>query len=171
MTTQFMNIVPSDSDTYSSDACGAGDTDAETLLVTVASSLFDLHEPTDVGNNIELKYFCADCGLNFNQLEELSDHQTKVHTEDCEDPALMMDKCDAMFQCDVCLKVFSEAKILRRHLKIHSPHKPHVCNICDMSFAESSNLTKHKKKHTGELRNIVGKPNLCSVCGKYLVYD
>ncbi|GLV46399.1 uncharacterized protein CBL_20741 [Carabus blaptoides fortunei] len=35
-----------------------------------------------------------------------------------------------------------------------------------MSFAESSNLSKHKKKHTGELRNIKGKPHLCSVCGR-----
>lgn len=70
------------------------------------------------------------------------------------------------YQCDVCKKIFAESKVLRRHLKIHSPNKPHVCNVCNMSFAESSNLTKHKKKHTGELRNIVGKPNLCSVCGK-----
>lgn len=50
----------------------------------------------------------------------------------------------------------------KRHLKIHSPIKPHVCGVCEMSFAESSNLSKHMKKHTGELRNVIGKPNLCS---------
>lgn len=89
------------------------------------------------------------------------------------------------FKCPECPKSFAENKILyvnsdqtkkakkiicflsffshrKRHLKIHSPIKPHVCNICDMSFAESSNLSKHMKKHTGELRNVVGKPNLCS---------
>lgn len=32
--------------------------------------------------------------------------------------------------------------------------------------SKSSNLTKHMKKHTGELRAVQGKPNLCSVCGK-----
>ncbi|EDS33984.1 gastrula zinc finger protein 5-1 [Culex quinquefasciatus] len=53
-----------------------------------------------------------------------------------------------------------------RHSRTHLLHKPHVCNICGMSFAESSNLTKHRRKHTGELRNVVGKPNLCPVCGK-----
>lgn len=35
-----------------------------------------------------------------------------------------------------------------------------------MSFAESSNLRKHEKTHTGELRNVQGKPNLCCACGK-----
>lgn len=70
------------------------------------------------------------------------------------------------YECPECHKVFGENKILKRHLKIHSPIKPHACPECDMSFAESSNLSKHMKKHTGELRNVVGKPNLCSVCGK-----
>lgn len=75
-------------------------------------------------------------------------------------------KTPKSFECPECHKIFAENKILKRHLKIHNPVKPHVCNVCEMAFAESSNLTKHMKKHTGELRNIVGKPNLCSVCGK-----
>lgn len=70
------------------------------------------------------------------------------------------------FECPECHKVFAENKILNRHLKIHNPVKKHVCSECNMSFSESSNLTKHLKKHTGELRNVVGKPNLCAVCGK-----
>lgn len=78
---------------------------------------------------------------------------------------------DLKFACDFCHKRFAENKILKRHLKIHSPNKPHVCTVCNMSFAESSNLTKHKKKHTGELRNVVGKPNLCSVCGECRDFD
>lgn len=68
--------------------------------------------------------------------------------------------------CHVCKKGFPEARILKRHLKIHLDKKPHQCDQCDMSFAESSNLSKHKKKHTGELRNIKGKPHLCSSCGR-----
>lgn len=59
-------------------------------------------------------------------------------------------------------KTFILFSCRKRHLKIHNPNKPHVCNACGMSFAESSNLSKHMKKHTGELRNVVGKPNLCS---------
>lgn len=78
----------------------------------------------------------------------------------------IVDKKPKSFECPECHKIFAENKILKRHLKIHNPIKPHICDVCKMAFAESSNLTKHMKKHTGELRNIVGKPNLCSVCGK-----
>lgn len=71
-----------------------------------------------------------------------------------------------VYICEVCKKPFAEARILKRHMKIHLEKKPHECEECGMTFAESSNLNKHKKKHTGELRNIVGKPHLCSVCGR-----
>lgn len=70
------------------------------------------------------------------------------------------------FECLTCHKIFGQKKVLKRHLKIHNPNKPHVCKTCNMSFVESSNLRKHEKKHTGELRNVQGKPNLCSTCGK-----
>lgn len=79
---------------------------------------------------------------------------------------MMIHPKDLDFTCNVCDKKFTEARILKRHLKIHLDKKPHQCDQCDMSFAESSNLSKHKKKHTGELRNVKGKPHLCSVCGR-----
>lgn len=79
---------------------------------------------------------------------------------------MMVHPKDLDFVCNVCNKGFAEARILKRHVKIHLTEKPHQCDQCDMSFAESSNLSKHKKKHTGELRNIKGKPHLCSVCGR-----
>lgn len=96
------------------------------------------------------------------------DQQSPNESQDLVDekPLVSEDTRDLKFACDFCHKKFAENKILKRHLKIHSPNKPHVCSVCNMSFAESSNLTKHKKKHTGELRNVVGKPNLCSVCGE-----
>lgn len=97
------------------------------------------------------KTTCVDCNVLFDTKENLKVHRQMRHNS---------------FKCHVCDKVFAENKILKRHLKIHNPNKPHSCHICLMKFAESSNLTKHMKKHTGELRAVVGKPNLCSVCGK-----
>lgn len=95
--------------------------------------------------------------------EQQSDEQQNLQEQLATDD---VDVKNLKFACEFCHKRFAENKILKRHLKIHSPNKPHVCSVCNMSFAESSNLTKHKKKHTGELRNVVGKPNLCSVCGE-----
>lgn len=118
------------------------------------NNFFESNTPVDDDDTIIP--FCVECGVEFENVEKLRLHHDSVHQT-----------MKLQYQCDVCKKIFAESKILRRHMKIHSPHKPHVCPTCNMSFAESSNLTKHKKKHTGELRNIVGKPNLCSVCGKF----
>lgn len=110
---------------------------------------------------------------NENEFTESMESDTQHHQSHIE-PQILLDESqliseepkDLKFECEFCHKRFAENKILKRHLKIHSPNKPHICTVCNMSFAESSNLTKHKKKHTGELRNVVGKPNLCSVCGE-----
>lgn len=106
-----------------------------------------------------------------NPMSESSSVDIKIESNAIEES--MKNACDLLtnsskksFECPECHKIFAESKILNRHLKIHNPIKKHKCNECDMTFAESSNLTKHLKKHTGELRNVVGKPNLCAVCGK-----
>lgn len=117
---------------------------------------------------------CAECCLDFETKEKFDTHMKSTHSNDQVDPTMTTsDKKGAnqndaknSFECPECHKIFAERKVLKRHLKIHSPIKPHACPECEMSFAESSNLSKHMKKHTGELRNVVGKPNLCSVCGK-----
>lgn len=116
----------------------------------------------------ESSFNCTTCDLRLDTEKKLeahikSSHRTSDIVETCD---VNKNETNNSFECPDCHKVFAEKKILKRHLKIHSPIKPHACPECDMSFAESSNLSKHKKKHTGELRNIVGKPNLCSVCGK-----
>lgn len=111
---------------------------------------------------------CTECCLDFDTKEKFDTHMESIHTRNAQvDPSMPSDKVEAnkteaknRFECQDCHKVFAERKILKRHLKIHSPIKPHACTECDMSFAESSNLSKHMKKHTGELRNVVGKPNV-----------
>jgi uncharacterized Zn-finger protein len=127
-----------------------------------------------------LKYFCVNCGLNYESEEQLTVSKvfflflsqcsewlfSQNHRESCVRTPQDTVKQHTSLQCEICLKKFADQKALRRHIKIHLGVKPHICNICSMSFTESSNLTKHKKKHTGELRDVLGKPHLCQVCGK-----
>lgn len=127
-----------------------------------------------------MKILCSICSQHFYEQISYENHIQSIHSNENETIAIeeSEEKIEAAemdvnentkkrgFECPECHKVFNENKVLKRHLKIHSPIKPHVCSICNMSFTESSNLSKHLKKHTGELRNVVGKPNLCSVCGK-----
>ncbi|XP_026465500.1 zinc finger protein 2-like [Ctenocephalides felis] len=102
-------------------------------------------------------YYCPECAKGFCNPTDLKVHMMSHIPKTAEKTG---------HTCGVCGKVFPEARILKRHLKIHMETKPHVCDICHKTFAESSNLTKHKKRHTGELRNVVGKPHLCSACGR-----
>lgn len=118
------------------------------IVLTVKDQIFD--EST-------IKLFCVECGIEFSNEVDLQSHQFIEHS---------IGEVISTCQCTVCHKVFSETKILKRHMKTHMKVKPHLCLQCGMSFAESSNLTKHKKKHTGELRNVVGKHHLCNFCGK-----
>lgn len=129
------------------------------IFSTVDDIATDIESETVIG--------CCECNLLFDSASAYNSHVRNVHKTMTETPdvAATTDS-PRSFECPECHKCFPEKKILNRHLKIHNPIKSHACNICNMTFAESSNLTKHMKKHTGELRNVVGKPNLCSACGK-----
>lgn len=59
---------------------------------------------------------------------------------------------------------FHIAKIqLKRHIRTHYVDKPHKCAVCLKGFPEMGSLTRHFKKHTGEVRE---KKFECVTCGK-----
>ncbi|KAJ6632985.1 Zinc finger protein, partial [Pseudolycoriella hygida] len=153
-------IITEAYDTYSNDDSASN---TQNIILTaddaVTELLFQTEEETDENEFTEAI-------LPEEHEQHSENHSLNLQDEMHETPPVSEEMKDLKFACEVCHKRFAENKILKRHLKIHSPIKPHVCSVCNMSFAESSNLTKHKKKHTGELRNVIGKPNLCSVCGK-----
>ncbi|XP_063000762.1 zinc finger and SCAN domain-containing protein 20-like [Elgaria multicarinata webbii] len=63
-------------------------------------------------------------------------------------------------QCPTCRRRFSDASVLREHLKSHLAEKRYQCTECEMRFRQSSDLIKHQRIHTGE------KPYQCRECGK-----
>lgn len=139
------------------------------------------------GESQNSTFFCAICNEQFDLQATYESHVQTTHSDKASSGArenlttesnqtalanvdVNKNETKNKFECTQCHKIFAENKILKRHLKIHSPIKPHVCTVCSATFAESSNLSKHMKKHTGELRNVVGKPNLCQVCGMLLLF-
>lgn len=153
-----MNFVHKFSDTYSNDDSASN---TQNIILTADDAVTELLFQTEEEEPDDSEYTePIESDTQDQQSQSESQHlldEKSLATEELK---------NLRFACEFCHKRFAENKILKRHLKIHSPNKPHVCSVCNMSFAESSNLTKHKKKHTGELRNVVGKPNLCSVCGE-----
>lgn len=49
-------------------------------------------------------------------------------------------------QCDICLKNFKSARILRGHQKIHA-ERQFICDVCNKKFNRRYHLTLHMKRH------------------------
>lgn len=82
----------------------------------------------DKMTGIEPTFICTSCDLNFESEEKLAAHMHShtIDTVKTTDVAKNETK-NPEFECPECHKIFGERKILKRHLKIHSPIKPHRC--------------------------------------------
>ena len=52
-------------------------------------------------------------------------------------------------KCEQCSSAFSEARNLKKHMKIHSGEKPNKCKQCDFATLYASVLRTHSKRHNG----------------------
>ncbi|CAG5903982.1 unnamed protein product [Menidia menidia] len=64
------------------------------------------------------------------------------------------------FACEHCGKRFSQQKILKTHVKVHTGGTMFGCEQCGKRFCQPSQLRAHRTVHTGE------RPYACSCCGR-----
>ena len=63
--------------------------------------------------------------------------------------------------CEFCGKVFVNLSNLTVHRRSHTGEKPYQCNVCDYTTAQSSKLTRHMKIH---------KKHKCDLCNETFVH-
>ncbi len=87
------------------------------------------------------KIICSypECGKKFEKDISRRLHERSIHLN------------EKPFQCQLCLKCFSQKSDLKKHIYIHEKIKPFLCLTCDRPFSQSSNLYTHiRKRHNIE---------------------
>ncbi|XP_023683683.2 zinc finger protein 516 isoform X1 [Paramormyrops kingsleyae] len=93
-------------------------------------------------------YRCRLCGFMAAREDQLLCHIEKVHiTVEASPPEAPC--AEAHFPCTLCDQVFSQAWVLKAHMKKHPAALEHRCHICGRHFREAWFLKNHMKTHGG----------------------
>ena len=62
------------------------------------------------------------------------------------------------FRCSYCPKEFGHLSSLESHVeRLHTNEAKHNCDVCGKAYSSKSNLTAHRKIHSGEKRETKKK--------------
>lgn len=111
----------------------------------------------------ERPYLCKHCDMSFSVAAALAYHTKKKHSEGTAKPAikillsflqlrlyrlyllpvLLLCVSGKMYVCQYCKAVFAQSIELTRHVRTHTGDRPYVCRECGRGYSQASGLTVH----------------------------
>lgn len=93
---------------------------------------------------------CDSCNDAFSLRRCLLSHKLRHHVQ----------KPPGRFECRLCPYSCQTRWVIKRHVLIHTKHKPFKCQYCDKGFTQRGSLKIHQRTHTDE------RPFECTTCGQ-----
>lgn len=140
------------------------------LCTKVFASLRSAARHRRICKQIERKYKCTICGLQFAYEITLNKHILRYHEGERVSVKFIDSKTkhdDRQFQCDTCNRRFYKRDLLVKHTKIHSPNEKYFeCDVCQKKFHRRDNLRSHKRVHEVQRDKGSSSTLLCLYCGR-----
>eukprot|EP00102_Acyrthosiphon_pisum_P023922 XP_016661132.1 PREDICTED: histone-lysine N-methyltransferase PRDM9-like [Acyrthosiphon pisum] len=105
-------------------------------------------------SEMEEPLICAMCNQLFYEKSDLIKHILRHTRENTHNNRILC------YNCNICGKKFSQAKLFEAHLRLHTKKKPHLCEFFNKGFGTRTDLKVHTRTHTGE------KPYYFDICKK-----
>ena len=133
--------------------CGEGFTTEETLNQHLLTHRNKLDEGINFDQEPEGSHQCATCGEKFKQSIDLELHMFNANHHQNKPK-----RKRKVHQCEMCQKILTTSKGMRKHMLIHTGEKPFQCSECKKCFRQKGSLTTHMRTHTGD------RPYPCGIC-------
>ncbi|GJQ80881.1 hypothetical protein Trydic_g14139 [Trypoxylus dichotomus] len=102
----------------------------------------------------EKSFKCDRCDKTYRYVTSLKSHMLIEHGS----------RAHKTYECDVCLKIFSQKGHWTAHKRIHTGERPYGCDHCNRRFTTLGQYRAHLRTHTGE------KPWQCEYCAKQFLH-
>nr|XP_019554436.2 zinc finger protein 675-like [Aedes albopictus] len=136
---------------------------------TVNATEIEEQDVMEKGAILEIEIEPVDCQADVAQLDPLSEF-AKVKSKQCDICGVFIKQdlqlhkkthFNVSVKCEVCGKIYSNARQLQVHMNIHTKNIPYPCQYCDKIFYVWRSQKDHEQTHLDKINNVEHRCTKC----------